>query len=91
MDWVQSLDGNALIVAYRRQVDAIAASELEKAERRLANGEDSRVVMSGLCRALANKLVHHPLTKIREAATEGRSEIIEVARELLSIQDDALS
>ncbi|MGD9601993.1 MAG: glutamyl-tRNA reductase [Gammaproteobacteria bacterium] len=91
MDWVQSLDGNALIVAYRRQVDAIAASELEKAERRLANGEDTRVVMSGLCRALANKLVHHPLTKIREAATEGRGEIIEVARELLSIQDDALS
>jgi glutamyl-tRNA reductase len=47
--------------------------------------------MIGLCRALANKLVHHPLTKIREAATEGRTEIIEVARELLSIQDDALS
>jgi len=91
MDWVQSLDGNALIVAYRRQVDAIAAAELEKARRRLANGEDAAAVMGGLCRSLANKLVHHPLTKIREAAGEGRTDMIEVARELLAIDDGALS
>lgn len=88
MDWVQSLDGNALIVAYRRQVDAIAAAELEKAQRRLANGEEVTAVMSGLSRSLANKLVHHPLTKIREAAAEGRADLIDSARELLAIDDD---
>ncbi len=88
MDWVQSLDGNTLIVAYRRRVDAIAASELDKAQRRLTNGEEISAVLSGLCRGLTNKLVHHPLTKIREAASEGRTEMIEIARELLAIEDD---
>ena len=87
MDWVQSLDGNAVIVAYRRQVEVIATVELEKAQRRLANGEEITAVMHGLSRSLTNKLLHHPLTKIREAASEGRSELIEIARELLAIED----
>ncbi len=89
MDWVQSLDGNALIVAYRRQVDALVERELEKAQRRLVKGTEITAVLQGLSRALANKLIHHPLTKIREAAGEGRSELILSARELLAIEDDS--
>ncbi len=89
MDWVQSLDGNALIVAYRRQVAVLAEVELEKAQRRLANGAEINTALQGLSRALANKLIHHPLTKIREAAREGRSDLIANARELLAIEDDS--
>ncbi len=85
MDWVQSLDGNETIVAYRRQIDGIAQDLLGKAERRLASGEDPRQVLAGLARALTNKLIHHPTAKIREAASEGRLEFIDHARELLAI------
>ncbi len=85
MDWVQSLDGNSLIVAYREQVDVIAQAELDKARRRLANGENADDVLLGLSRALSNKLIHHPLTKIREAARDGRHDLIDSARELLAI------
>jgi glutamyl-tRNA reductase len=88
MDWMQSLDGNALIVSYRRQVEAVTEQELDRARRRLANGDDVERVLAGLGRAIANKLVHAPLTCIRQAATDGRSEIIEAARELLAVDDD---
>lgn len=85
MDWVQSLDGNDLIIAYRHQVDALARIELDKARRRLSNGEATEQVLEGLARALSNKLIHHPLTKIRAAARDGRHDLIESARELLAI------
>lgn len=85
MDWMQSLDGNALIVSYRRQVEAVAAQELDKARRRLANGEDVDHVLAGLARAVANKLAHAPMSRIRQAATDGRGEIIELARDLLAV------
>ncbi len=87
MDWLHSLDGNAMIVAYRRQAEATRDELLTKAQRQLAAGEDPAHVLRALANTLVNKLVHHPTTKIREATIEGRSELVLAARELLNIRD----
>lgn len=87
MDWLQSLDGNATIVAYRRQAEAIRDELLAKAQRQLVTGEDPAAVLRGLATTLVNKLVHHPTTKIRDATIEGREEFVMAARELLNIRD----
>lgn len=87
MDWLQSLDGNATIVAYRRQAEATRDELLAKAQRQLATGDDPAKVLQSLATTLVNKLVHHPTTKIREATIEGRSELVLAARELLNIRE----
>ena len=87
MDWLHSLDGNATIVAYRRQAEATRDELLTKAHRQLAAGEDPANVLRSLANTLVNKLVHHPTTKIREATIEGRSELVLAARELLNIRE----
>lgn len=87
MDWLQSLDGNATIVAYRRQAEATRDELLHKAQRQLAAGEDPGNVLRTLANTLVNKLVHHPTTKIREATVEGRADLLLAARELLNIRD----
>ncbi|MSR15807.1 MAG: glutamyl-tRNA reductase [Gammaproteobacteria bacterium] len=83
MEWMQSLDGEDMIKAYRGHADTIAGEALAKAQRKLANGEDPATVLSGLTHSLTNKLIHRPLAKIREAASEGRSDLLEHAQELL--------
>lgn len=87
MDWLQSLDGNATIVAYRRQAEAMRDELLAKAQRQIAAGDDPANVMRALASTLVNKLVHHPTTKIREATVEGRTDLVLAARELLNIRD----
>jgi glutamyl-tRNA reductase len=87
LDWLQSLDGNATIVAYRRQAEATRDALLAKAERQLAAGEEPARVLKQLAATLVNKLVHHPTTKIREATIQGRPELVLAARELLDIRE----
>ncbi len=85
LDWLASLDGNAVIVAFRQQAEAAKIEALDKAHRRLAAGDTPEAVLAGLANTLVNKLIHHPTTKIREATIEGRSELIASARELWAI------
>ncbi len=87
MDWLQSLDGNATIVAYRRQAEATRDELLAKAQRQLATGDEPAKVLQNLANTLVNKLLHHPTTKIREATIEGRPELVLAARELLNIRE----
>jgi glutamyl-tRNA reductase len=87
LDWLQSLDGNATIIAYRRQAEATRDVLLAKAERQLAAGEEPLQVLKQLAATLVNKLVHHPTAKIREATIEGRPELVLAARELLDIRE----
>jgi glutamyl-tRNA reductase len=83
MERMQALDADEMIKAYRRQADVVAADLLAKAQRKLANGEDPTAALIALSNSLTNKLVHRPLSKIREAASEGRLDLLETARELL--------
>ncbi|MGD2113072.1 MAG: glutamyl-tRNA reductase, partial [Gammaproteobacteria bacterium] len=60
MGWIRSLDAVPAIRAYREHARSIGDTELDKARRRLANGEDPQHVMEALARNLINKLAHEP-------------------------------
>jgi glutamyl-tRNA reductase len=85
LDWLQSLDGNATIVRYREQAEAVRDELLQKAQARLAKGEDAAAVLKSLAHGLTNRLTHSPTAKIREASIEGRQELVLAARELLGL------
>ena len=83
MDWLQSQDSTHAIVAIRNQAESVKAQLLEKARRRLAAGDDAEKVITTLANGLVNRLLHTPTTRIREAAVDGRDEIVRVARDIL--------
>lgn len=87
MDWLQGQDSTQAIVAIRDQADRIKAQLVEKARRRLAAGDDAEDVVAALANGLVNRLLHNPTVKIREAAVDGRDEIVRVARDLLAASD----
>jgi len=85
MGWVQSLGAVATICACRAQAESLRDLELERAQRMLAAGRDPAEVLRLLARGLTNKFLHQPCTQLRQAAYEGRTEILTVAQELFDL------
>jgi glutamyl-tRNA reductase len=88
---LRALDAVGTIKAYRRKVEAMADEELLKAERALERGMTSEQVLQQLTRGLVNKLMHSPTVKLKEAGAAGRSEMIDLTRELFDINELDLS
>lgn len=87
MDWLRSLDAVATIRAYRGKLEHTRDLALAKARHQLALGKDPREVLEHLAHTLTNQLLHDPSTRLRQAGSEGRSELIEIVRELFDLQD----
>ncbi|HFD38435.1 MAG TPA: glutamyl-tRNA reductase [Anaerolineae bacterium] len=87
MGWLQSLDAVATIRAYRDKAEALRDQEVAKARRLLARGTHPEEVCFLLARALTNKLIHTPSATLRQAGFEGRSDMLELARELFDLKD----
>jgi len=83
---VQSLGAKDAIRDYRASVDVIRLEALEKAHRQLAAGKEADAVLEQLAHGLANKLMHGPTTRLREAAACGEHELIDKARHILGLQ-----
>lgn len=84
---LRAMDAVAVIKAYRKKAQIIAAEELQKAERSLARGMDSQQVLQQLTRGVVNKLMHAPTIKLKEAGAAGRTEMLSLTRELFDINE----
>jgi len=60
MHWLKMRDAVPTIRALRDQAEKLRRSELEKAQKLLAKGEDPAAVLDALSNALTNKLLHGP-------------------------------
>lgn len=89
MSWRRSLAAVGTIRDYREQVGAFKDTLLADAQRRLAGGADPDKVMQQLANSLANKILHQPTTRLRQAAADGRQDLLNAAQELFT--DDNLS
>jgi len=85
MGWLRSLDAVSTIRSYRSKVDIIREAELDKAKRMLAQGNDPEKVLTQLARGLTNKIVHTPSAQMKQAGFDGRSDLLDAARELLDL------
>lgn len=72
-----------LIRRYREQGEGIRAEAEAQALAQLARGEDPQRVVSRLASQLANRLMHGPTLRLREAAGAERHDIIAAAEALL--------
>ncbi|WP_369601496.1 glutamyl-tRNA reductase [Hahella sp. SMD15-11] len=64
-----------VLKAFRHQAMQIQAAEIDRALRRLAQGNDPADVVRALANSLTNKLLHAPTVAVRKAAAEGRGEV----------------
>jgi glutamyl-tRNA reductase len=89
LDWLRANDAVKTVTELRAHAERTKALILESAERQLAAGADPRVVLGTAATKLVNKLMHEPSVRLREAATEGRSEILDAAIELFDLGADS--
>ena len=87
MGWLRSLDAVATICAYRERAEQLRDLEVLKAKRMIARGVPIEQVLTQMARGLTNKLIHCPSTQMRQAGFEGRSDVLDIARELFDLKD----
>ncbi len=75
------------IRAYREQIEAICELELAKALRQLAKQQDAETVLRHFAYGVTNKLLHAPSVQLRQAGSEGRFELLRLAKQLLAIPE----
>jgi len=75
MHWLDQRDTVPLIQQLNAQADAWRATELGRARKRLARGEDLDAVLEGLSRGLTQKMLHGALAELHagDAHTRGRT------------------
>jgi glutamyl-tRNA reductase len=83
----RALDAVDTVKDYREQANSVRSHELEKAMRALANGAPAEQVLEQFARGLTNKLIHNPSSRLREAAANGETETLKLARRLLGLDD----
>ena len=84
---LRSRDAVDTIKDYRAKAERLRDAELERARRQLEKGEDAAAVLEQLARGLTNKLIHSPTAEIKAAGAQGRSDLVNWARELLQLKE----
>jgi len=85
MAWLRSLDSVNLIQDYRKGAEQVRDEVLERALRQLEAGKPPDEVLNFLAHSLTNKLLHIPSSRLRQAARNGNSELLEAANELFAL------
>jgi glutamyl-tRNA reductase len=87
--WFAALRAVPTIKHMRAQVESIRVAELERALTRLDLDGPTREGVDALTRAIVNKILHAPLSRLRrEAEREEGMAYLEVARMLFGLDDD---
>lgn len=82
---LQTLDVSNTIAKYRKKMQKIAEEEITKAKLKLTEGKQPEEIIEYLAQNLLNKFLHHPTLQIKQAAYDGRQDLILFARQLLDL------
>src|SRR5450830_131961 len=85
MQWLKTRDAVPTIRALREQADRLRLSELEKAQKQLARGDDPAAVMETLSNALTNKLLHGPSHALNNTVGDEHAQLESLLRQLYQL------
>ena len=86
MGWLKSLESVDLIRRYRNSAEQQRDQVVEAALRQLQQGRAPDEVLRELGRQLTNKLMHTPCSQMKQAGYDGRTELLDAARELFNLK-----
>lgn len=69
----------------RERIEALREAELAKAQAEIARGADPADAMQRMSRALVNKILHEPSLALRQAAADGREDLLGFARRVFGV------
>lgn len=73
------------IKAMRNQTKDMIDDELHRCLKRLENGEDPKMVLARFAHNVKNKWLHTPSVSLRNAAVEGRNDMLNLAEEIFGL------
>jgi glutamyl-tRNA reductase len=83
---LRALGASDTIRAYRQSMAEIQQTALAKSRRQLLAGQDADIILQQLAHSLTNKLMHTPTTRLREAAEQGNTELVDAAKTLFDLK-----
>ena len=88
LQWLKSQEVIPVIVSLRNRCEEIRRTELEKAVSRMhLNGKETRV-LEALTTAIVNKILHAPLSYVKNVASQGEGEkIARLVKELFALEE----
>jgi glutamyl-tRNA reductase len=86
--WLESRDAGATIRRLRMRARASRDEVLAKAQRKLAAGEAPEAVMAFVADTLANKLLHAPSERLRNAGLVEQAMLLDAAHKLFDLPDE---
>jgi glutamyl-tRNA reductase len=84
---LHSRKATATIRAYRNKIKDLANEEINKALSLLERGNDPKQIIQMLAYALGNKFLHMPSVQLRQAAGEGRTDLLTLAQQLFDLAE----
>ena len=87
MNWIQSLGAVSTIRGLREQAIELRDAELELALKLIEDGKNPQQVLEQFAHRLTNKLIHQPSVQLKQAAYDGRTELLDAAREIFNLKD----
>ncbi len=88
MAWLSSRATIPVIQQLRSKADQYRQSELERAHKLLAKGEDPAKVLEALANGLTNKFLHHPLTALKRVSGAERDALTDALGKLYPDQEE---
>jgi glutamyl-tRNA reductase len=88
MQWLAARGAVPVIQQLRSKVDQYRESELVRAQKLLAKGEDPAKVLEALALGLTNKFLHHPLAALNRASGDERDALSDALEKLYPPQID---
>ena len=88
--WLTSRDVVPVIRALRDYGERTRRHALSAAEKRLARGEDPRVVLEAFSQQLTNKLLHPPTAALTHQRGEGQDDLVNQIARLYDLHPDTL-
>lgn len=86
--WARSVELTPTIVALRERVRSVLRGELEKTFPKLGVPESERQKLEAMCEAMANKLLHQPLTELKQSQSHhDGSQFVEAVQRLFGLSD----
>lgn len=81
---LQVLDAAKSIQTYRTGVEIVRDQALQAALQKIRVGEEPEHVLAALANQLTNKILHEPTVRMRQAAFDGRHDVIALVKDLFS-------
>ncbi|MEO1888758.1 MAG: glutamyl-tRNA reductase [Cycloclasticus sp.] len=84
--WIRAQDASQTIQQLRQHANQSREDLLQKALVSLHNGQPAERVLTRLSNDLTNKILHAPSSTLKQAASEGDSELLSAAQQLFNLK-----